>query len=612
MGRGAALRAVWLVVAFGAALGLVLASATPALAQVDGGGDGPPAGRAAFDAFARARAVVAGEGDIPPGEPAPAWGACVTLRVGGDRLSSRVLSLDGTATGLAARAAVALDAPAGGGGALTVELLGRPLPLASGPLEEVALGIAPGLDAVVVRVGGAGAGAVFPDEQLASGLLPSEAIVLALRRALGGRLPEGVADAPGAWEGLAGRMAGDGSLAVLRAPAVVLVQPEAGLSPFVAYRGGRVVPLGSLTPESLADWAAMMADHLRGRLVGGLEPVGLGGTLDPLRGRTLDAVDGPLEQALAAHALLRYARSAWADGASADRARATGVVLLRQLAIVVPVRVGAMAELGDRAPLERAPWERASWSAMALVALEGVDEGTIARHGELGELRARCAATVRGAVERTLTGGGRLVDGVAAGERGLVARGLVALGGSPAGVGWEARVGRSIAASVAQSVPPELLVGQMPWLVGALGEGLPPEAVGPLASMRSLVVGHQLGASDVVGVGRDMAGGVVFTRGGTPLPTWQTARAAAGLGRLLGVAPARGAERAERFMELLRSLRFLRQLTADGSLEHLWAADAGARGGVRAALWVQRMPSAATGLTLLAVCEALDAAHAGG
>ena len=173
------------------------------------------------------------------------------------------------------------------------------------------------------------------------------------------------------------------------------------------------------------------------------------------------------------------------------------------------------------------------------------------------------------------------------------------------------QIGRAAARAVVARIEPEVLVGQMPWVLLALGPGERMTGGEVLVRMRSLVWEHQLSGAGVEGDDRDLAGGIVFTRGGPPLPTWQTARAAAAMGAMLGDPRLTAeADRAGEFLRVLRTLRFLRQLTVDESLGHLLEADELAMGGVRAAAWDQRQPSIATSLTLLAVCDALDAAYA--
>ncbi|MEO1008761.1 MAG: hypothetical protein AAFX79_09345 [Planctomycetota bacterium] len=563
--------------------------------------DGPPAGMPAFDAFERARAVV--RGDESGAAAAAVWGAAVTVRGATEARRASTMEFDAARVGIVEELARHVS---GDAGPLTVELAGRPVPIPAGPLSSVALSIAPGVDAVAVLVGDR-SGVVFPEEMLARGLLPSEAIELALRRALDDRLPPAVEPGFDAWSGYAGRVVREGEATVFRAPVTVLATLGDGGAPTLLHRGGRVVPLSAITPGGLEAWAAQMAAHLRGRLHDGLDPWGLRGTLDARRGAFLSPVDEPFAQALAAYALLRYGSRAWADPDRAAASRRAGEVVLRQLGFVTPVRAGLLADVPD-APLEPAPWADTGAAAMALVALGELDEDAIVAHPELVDLRDRCAGRVRSAVGATLTGEIAFEPSVRANQRALVARALAALGDSGVGRPNDAELGRAAGESILATVETELLVGQLPWLLGVIEAT--PEQAEALGVVRSLIWTHQLDDLDAAGPDRDMAGGIVFTRGGTPLPTWQSARAVVAASGMLAdprLVPAEA--RAGEFFRLMRSLRFLRQLSADETLGHLYADPDLALGGVRAALWDQRMPSAATSLALLAVCDALDVAY---
>lgn len=582
----------------------LLVLALPAFSQ-----DAPPTGQPAFDAFARARAIVLGEElgelDLPP-----AWGVAVTVREDGRRFTADALAFDRPRASLIDAVAREARTPTTDAARLTVELAGRPSAIAGERgLADVALAIRPGLDAVAVRAGDAVA-VIFPDAALAGGMLPSDMIAAALREAMGDDLPATVEPGPGAWTRYADAALRQGDITAYRAPVTVLAQPPDAVAPTLVHRGGRVVGLMELTPSAMVDWAGDMARHLQRRQHTGLEPYGLTGTLDARTGRTLSPIDEPFNQALAAHALLRYGTSTWAPEQDAARARTTGLVLLRQLALVTPVRLGAMADLGDEAPLEPEPWADVASAAMVLIAMEALGPEAFEAYPELAAMRDRCAAAVRPRVGISITGSAVFDPQAPATAYALIARAMVALGNSDAAERDDAEIGRAAARAILARVEPELLVAQMPWVLTALGPDQQLDGADALRQMRTLVWNHQLEGPSVEGDNRDLAGGIVFTRGGAPLPTWQTARAATAMGALLldeRLTPAD--ERASEFLKLLRTLRFLRQLTADDGLAHLLADPARSAGGVRAAPWDQRQPSVATSLSLMAVCDALDAAY---
>lgn len=153
------------------------------------------------------------------------------------------------------------------------------------------------------------------------------------------------------------------------------------------------------------------------------------------------------------------------------------------------------------------------------------------------------------------------------------------------------------------------LVGVMPWLGWAeieLAEGDIPSAIA-LRQMRDIVTDFQLTATDAGADNMDLVGGVVFTSGAVPLPTWQSARPLAFLATMLR--DDRLTEPGEidaELVQVLRGMRFLRQLSASETESFMYRNPAEAAGGVRAATWDQRMPIDASAMTLLAVLEMLE------
>lgn len=157
------------------------------------------------------------------------------------------------------------------------------------------------------------------------------------------------------------------------------------------------------------------------------------------------------------------------------------------------------------------------------------------------------------------------------------------------------------------------LVGVMPWFGWAeieLAEGDIPSAIA-LRQMRETVTDFQLTASDAGPENLDLVGGVVFTSGAVPLPTWQTARPVAFLATMLR--DGRLTEAGEidgELADVLRGIRFLRQLSARETECFMYREPAEAVGGVRAATWDQSMSADATAMTLLAVLETLESIDA--
>lgn len=156
-------------------------------------------------------------------------------------------------------------------------------------------------------------------------------------------------------------------------------------------------------------------------------------------------------------------------------------------------------------------------------------------------------------------------------------------------------------------------VGLMPWAgwaeqelaVARQRQGGPRaiEGATALRDIRDLVWKHQVGQGDVGPDDRDLVGGIVFTRGRQPLPTWQSLRPLASIATMLGdpeLTPE--AEFPGQVLRLLTSLRFLRQLCADESAM-TWAD--GPAWGVRAATWTDEQPEEATSLGLLVISHTL-------
>lgn len=155
------------------------------------------------------------------------------------------------------------------------------------------------------------------------------------------------------------------------------------------------------------------------------------------------------------------------------------------------------------------------------------------------------------------------------------------------------------------------LAADMPWLGWAelaLADGQQ-EVAGAVAlrDLRRIVSGFQLTAADTGPDQLDLVGGVVFTSGRVPLPTWQTARPLAFAASMLAddrltTEP----ERLDATLALASGLRFLRQLTATEDDGWMYPDPAQAEGGVRAAPWDQSMPIDASSVTLLTLIASIE------
>lgn len=519
------------------------------------------------------------------GEDGAIGGAAVTLRLAG-RVIGRGSDLGGGAESVwrAARQAMAeadRRLPRGSGllaeealrettgqVMISLELAGQPLAIVPTPAtySDAAVALAPGLDGVAVRLGAAGrVGAVFPGRMLASNMLGGTALSQAAAEAggdaaLGLVEPKELVERHGA--------------SLLRFRVSHLAQTSPGQPPVFLERGRRVVEVGEMTAGALREMADRLYGHLRARMrdINGASQV-----YEPWR----DAVSGaPLtsaEVALVGYAAGRYAALSHVDRSAGEEAAAwAGEVLWRA--------------------------QRHAEGA----ALKGV-EGAIAAAllAASGETLSEAAL---GLLREAYTREDGFAERVPPAARGAIALGLV----RAAAESDEMReVAERAVRAAFRETPEGQLVSQMPWLgwaeVGlARGEDVP--AAVALRRMRERVWEHQLTAAVAGRDDLDLVGGIVFTKGRTAIPTWQAARPLAFIATMLG--DGRLTEEGEFNSELVRlltSLRFLRQLQVDESAMWMYPNPELAMGGIRASVWDQRMPIEASALTLLAVCETLEA-----
>lgn len=473
---------------------------------------------------------------------------------------------------------------------VSVELSGAFVPYHADTIEELALGLSPGLEGVALATSDSVA-AAFPGAMLARGVGPAIALV-----GLVNQLGDDAQDALASPKELRGR-----GYTIYRFRAVHLAQPGPGAGAVFVHRGGRVIEPHEISTRSIGAMGDAMAGYLMASRWPGVEGYGMLGTQHPTSGRYDPPFAGTVEQAVAAMALLRYARVREAyPSAGAARLAAVGV----------------LETLNDVEENERSPWADAHGSAAVILALAELGPDAIAGNTALSELHGRCRETLHGAY----TPADGYAEGLPQPAWGLIAGALVAdharLGDTRLS---PAQLDRAVRA-VYRDTGPAYLVGQMPWLgwaelelAGVTGRSTP--AAPALRSMRRLTWDHQLRTTDLAHEDRDLAGGVVFTRAATPLPTWHATRPLAFIATMLGDetftrgSPTSGEVPGE-LVKLLASLRFVRQLMADDSTAHMYARPARTVGGVRAALWDQAIAPEATAMGLLTVCETLDAMDA--
>jgi len=526
---------------------------------------------AAIEAFSDARAAL-DRLEVPAelADPAGATGAAITIRSGG-RIVARGVGVESERgrlrgalaealgafreTRLVPRDAARDDALAALAerSTLELELAGELVPIEGDAFVHAALTFSPGLHGAAAKAGSR-VSMVFPDQMLATNTPAPQALAAAC-----------------ATLGFQGRELGElrreEGVRVYRFETLSLAQLEPGSAPVFLHRGGRVRPITSVVGSELTSFGHELARSLEARVWPGPEPMGLLGAYDPLLDRFDPLVAAPEEQALCALAL-----ATWSAAAGREPAARAAADILTDL--------HARIESGELA-LEPVV---AGLAALALEELPGADES-------LDALRRACAGELAGAgATETLSG-----------------RAIVAAARARLKVGDAAGLTREVLSEAGR----DRLVSAAPWIVWAAkgaSEGGAPLGAVALREARELVWEHQFTRADAGAENADLVGGIVFTSGQQPLPSAQSARAAALAAAMLGdPALTPETERARELARLLPTLRFLRQLAVEETEARLFPTAERARGAVRLAVWDQRQPPEATAMTLLAVAETVRA-----
>ena len=384
-----------------------------------------------------------------------------------------------------------------------------------------------------------------------------------------------------------------------------LAQSAPGAAPAFLYRGGRIVKISEIGIQELHAMADRVSEHLLTRRWPGEEPYGMLGTYDPCRDTYEPRVAPAVEQLTACLALARYAGSL--EPGSPRRAELATFIdrILRDTETVAPGEEDASVD-----PAAAAAWVVATTEP-------GLLDASAPRDGEFAR---QCRRTVLGAYRMDAGYGAR----IPAPAHPLVALALVRLAAEekPGRLRDEAiMLAESAVRHVFRGVSAGDLVSRMPWLgwaeleLTAVKKDDGVRSAVAFREMRRLMWEHQVAATsaaanDQQGGGPDLEGGIVFSAGagvgGNQLPTWQTARPVAFIGTMLAdnhlTAPE---DRPLELARLIGSMRFLRQLQMDESTAWMCDNRRKALGGIRSSSWDQRLPSDASAMTLLAVCEAL-------
>ncbi len=457
---------------------------------------------------------------------------------------------------------------------ISMELGGKMVLMDAASLQEVAMIVAPGLEGVAVRLGDT-VQAVFPEAMLISRINAGQAVA--------GLISEVSGNANLAFSSLSD-LRDQSGLRVYRFETMQIAQPAPGEPGTFMHRGGKVVPMSSMTIDGLVEFADGLAQHLMHRRWPGVEPYGMFGTMDPVQGRFTNGLASPLEQATCAYSLIRYASLMRADKQIATRATAQAHKLMRDLAKV----------------LEDEPDPASDVASAAMCAVVLMNMSVQDSEQGLAGLSRRCNAKLDEALAHPAGVDERVLP--------LVAWAIA--------MRVQVRPGEF---EGAQQLVRELflqsldgqVVGMMPWLGWAelaISKGEPEVPVKvALERMRDRVWAHQLTVRDAGDDSADLVGGIVFTKSSNPLPSWNTARAVAFLATMLGDPRLTAKDdQSGQIVKLLGSLRFLKQLSAREAETHMYTWPGRARWGVRAALWDQEMPVQASALTLLCLIETLE------
>ncbi len=466
--------------------------------------------------------------------------------------------------------------------AVAIEFGGRLAPVAAQRFADLNLLARPGIDGLAARVGDRFE-AVFPSELIGTNRTPSEgARMLAARF----DLPPAELDA----------LREEHGLVVYTFPTVQLAEVPGLRAPVPLLRGGRVVPPSGVTRQTLVEAADAVARNIMTNAVrSGDEPV----ALLPAYHAPTDTIDREIttaaQHALSAYTLARYANL---DGADAElSASATGSAWLlldsaRQRSIEVSPTVL------DNAALVLA------WSEVASRATGGVVD-----RAPIDEFAASVLRELIAAAENADPSGSVADDGPLALAAFAIARSapMVFADDDGARDTADGLVRRLFRAHDVGS-----FVGLMPWLALAELELHPMQtelpALDALDALRGLVADHRLSEDDAGVDEPDLAGGVVFTAGTNPLPTWHTLRPTAFMAAALGdprLTPQPSFH--ERVAELTPMLRFGLNLVAATPEAHQYPSPERGIGGVRLATWDHTITPDANAMGLLTFVTAVEA-----
>ncbi len=486
---------------------------------------------------------------------------------------------------------------------ISIEIAGPTTPLnvqSYAQLERTGL-VRPGLDAIMA-VCNTKSAALLPSQQIIANLTPAEAAR---------QLVAIVTDNPQmALEDLDKVMSKHGVRLYKAATTHIAEHPlvfgpadraapaESTISkPMFLTRGARLIPRSELDSEAeLVAFADAMAGNLIARLHPASKPLGLRGTHLPWLGTFVPEVASPIEQALAAHALAKYSIMLSRVSTAGANSPATDLTT-RTAGTAADAATRLWSELEQVDPSE-APFAADAETAISILAL-------LPRNAD--GLTSRLSAMLQ------LAAGGQ-VDWT---TRPAPIQGIATLA-ALRGLSGNAQL-QGLRRQLFASTTPEKLPNLMPFMAlaeleahpagrnGTGGSELPAATL--LREMRTLIWNSQMAAGS--GNGPDLVGGIVFGTASGGYPTWSAAGPLTAIAAMM--ADERTTTRAERGGEIVRmieALRFQRQLMIDSDSTWCCVSPNLAIGAIRAAPFDWRCPPDATSMTLLAVCETIEALRA--
>lgn len=464
---------------------------------------------------------------------------------------------------------------------IALAVAGGLVPFAPEALADASLLISPGVEGVAARLGERTA-SMFPGRMVETGTLPSAALRVLVAQ-VSGDPALGLVDPA--------KLQSDHGITLYRFAVRQIAQELPDKPAILLVRGGQYLPRSAITTASLRHRADDLARHMLSRTTRRVVGVDLLAMDDPADLAAKSTSASPLEQALAAIALTRYAALSRVDPARAMEARAAGIALV----------LGLADQARQDAALVSSPAVAALVSASITLVKRDDPNAFHARAALVDTLDRRARATLQLVLDRPASVPGSVLPPVAY---------ALALRAESLAPEQRRRV-EVLVRAIYQATPRGMLVTHMPWLGWtelelARGADRVP-AAGALRQMRDLVLTHQLTGADAGADAPDLVGGIVFTASRTPLPTWQAVRPLAFMATMLGdIRLTSDAEVAHQLAGLVSAHRFLGQLALDPWQAASLSGGHRGLGGITAAPWDRRLFPEASALTLIFLCETLD------